>query len=117
MDDQDARNVDGRDLHEQRDRLEKALVDGWMSPARGPLIFSEDQLARIDRVREHGGLLNKEEHDYAEMLRAGGRRGDPLPAAPASREPFITGVGEDFAVRIVKTSEHANVVILFSHER
>ena len=51
------------------------------------------------------------------MLRAGGRRGDPLPAAPASREPFITGVGEDFAVRIVKTSEHANVVILFSHER
>ena len=86
-------------------------------PARGPVIFSEEKLARLDQVREHGGWLNKDELEYLQRLQAGGRRGDPLPAAPASREPFINGIGEDFEVRMARTAEHANVVVLFSHEQ
>lgn len=81
------------------------------------MIFSEEKLARLDQVREHGGWLNKDEVEYLQRLQAGGHRGHPLPAAPASREPFINGIGEDFEVRMARTAEHANVVVLFSHER
>jgi hypothetical protein len=74
------------------------------------MVFTEDQLARIERLRDHGGWLNGQEHEYLERLRAGGRRGDPLPAAPAIRQPFIDGIAEDFEVRIASGGDHASVV-------
>jgi hypothetical protein len=108
----------GGALCEQQRRLERAFVHGWVAPARGPVIFSEDQLTRIERVRDHGGWLNAQEHEheYLERLRAGGRRGDPLPAAPATRQPFIDGIAEDFEVLIAGVGDNARVVVLFSHE-
>ncbi len=117
VDDQDASNRGGISIDEQCDRLKKAFVDGWVTPARGPVSFNEDELARLDEVSEHEGWLNREELEYLQRLQARGRRGDPLPAAPASREPFINGIGEDFEVRIARTPGQANVVILSSHER
>ena len=117
MDDQGARDVGSTGIDEQRRRLEEVFVHGWVSPARGPVTFSEDELARVDQVREHGGFLNKQEHEYLQRLRAGGRRGDPLPAASAKREPFISGIADEFEVRIATTAEHVNVVVLFSYER
>jgi hypothetical protein len=39
-----------------------------------------------------------------------------LPAAPATREPYVDGFREDFAVRTVGSDDDAHVVILFSHE-
>jgi hypothetical protein len=104
------------DLRGQQRRLEDVFVDGWVTPARGPVLFNEEQLARIERVRDHGGFLNMEEHEYLQRLGTGARRGDPLPAAPAIRRPFITGLGEDFEVQIASSGEHAHVVALFSHE-
>jgi hypothetical protein len=107
----------GVSIEEQRDRLERVFVDGLITPARGPVNFNEDQLARLDRVNQHGGWLNRDEHEYLQRLRAGGRRGEPLPAAPATREPYIDGIGEDFEIRIATQAEQVAVVILFSHER
>jgi hypothetical protein len=104
------------DLGEQQRRLEEAFVRGRVSPARGPVVFDEAQLARIEQVRDHGGLLNMDEHEYLERLRAGGRRGDPLPAAPAIRKPYIRGMGDDFEVQTAGTGYHAHVGVLFSHE-
>jgi hypothetical protein len=51
------------DLCAQRRRLHEAFCHGWVSPARGPVVFSEEQLARIEEVRDHGGLLNAQEHE------------------------------------------------------
>jgi hypothetical protein len=110
------RAAEHADLNEQHRRLKEAFVHGWVTSARGPVIFDEEQLARIEQVRDHGGWLNREEHEYLQRLRAGGRRGDPLPAAPAIREPFIDGFAEDFELRIVGADDGAHVVILFSHE-
>jgi hypothetical protein len=117
MDDERAGGLGGIGIEEQRDRLQGAFVHGWVSPARGPVTFTEDELARLDQVSQHGGWLYKHEQEHLRRLRAGGRRGDPLPAAPASREPFIDGTGEDFEVQIATTAQQTNVVVLFSHER
>jgi hypothetical protein len=106
----------GTDLCAQQRRLEKAFVHGGVSAARGPVVFSEEQLARIEHVRDHGGLLNGQEHEYPQRLKAGGRRGDPLPAALAMRDPFINGIADDFEVRISGAGDYAHVVVLFSHE-
>jgi hypothetical protein len=65
---------------------------------------------------DHGGWLNSQEKEYLQRLRDGARRGDPLPAAPASREPYVDGFREDFGVRTVGSGDDAHVVILFSHE-
>lgn len=116
MADQGEKDEWGGDLREQQRRLERAFVHGWVSPARGQVILSEDQLTRIERVRDRGGWLNAQEHEHLERLRPGGRRGDPLPAAPAIRQPFISGIAEDFEVRIAGAGDHASVVVLFSHE-
>jgi hypothetical protein len=102
-------------LREQRRRLEKSFLKGWVTPARGPVVFSEDDVARIEQVRDHGGWLNKQEHEYLQQLRAGGLLGDPLPGAPATRRPFIDGMADDFEVRIEGAGDSANVVIVFSH--
>jgi hypothetical protein len=104
-------------IEEQRDRLERACVHGWVTPARGPVAFNEEQLARLDHVGQHGGWTNKDESEYLRRRRAGGRRGDPLPAAPATREPCIDGLGEDFEFQISTQADQAEVVVLFSHER
>jgi hypothetical protein len=116
VDDQGDQDEQWSDLGEQHRRLEEVFVHGWVTPARGPVTFNEDDLTRIERVRDHGGWLNEQEHEYLEWLRAGGRRGDPLPAAPAKRRPFIAGIADNFEVRIASTGDHANVVVLFSHE-
>jgi len=62
------------------------------------------------------GWRNEQEHEYLEWLRAGGWRGEPLPAAPAKRRPFIAGIADNFEVRIASTGDNADVVVLFSHE-
>ncbi len=54
--------------------------------------------------------------EYLQRLRAGARRGDPLPASPAVRRPYISGLKDDFDVRIVWSGDDAHVAILFSHE-
>ena len=80
--------------------------------------FKKEQLARLERVRgtvTGSWLVSGHEYEYLKQLKAGGRPGDPLPAAPAKREP-ITGIADDFEVRIACTGDHANVVVLFSHE-
>ena len=41
----------GSDLCEQHRRIKEAFVHGRVTPARGPVIFSEDQLARLQQVR------------------------------------------------------------------
>ena len=110
LDDQRDRDERWKDLCDQQRRLEEAFIHGWVTPARAPMVFTEDQLARIERLRDHGGWLNGQEHEYLERLRAGGRRGDPLPAAPAIRQPFIDGIAEDFEVRIASGGDHASVV-------
>jgi hypothetical protein len=61
-------------------------------------------------------LLNEQEHEYLKWRQTGGRRGEPLPAAPTKRGPLINGIADDFAVRIASAGEQANVVVLFSHE-
>jgi hypothetical protein len=104
-------------IEEQRDRLEGAFVHGWVTPARGAVTFNEEQLARLDEVCQNGGWTDKAESEYLRRLRAGGPRGAPLPAAPAAREPYIDGIGEDFEFRISTQAGQANVVVLFSHER
>jgi hypothetical protein len=104
-------------IEEQRDRLEGAFVHGWVTPARGQVTFSEGQLARLDHVAQHGGWTNKDESEYLRRLRAGGRRGDPLPPAPAIREPYINGLGEDFEFQIATHAGQASVVVLFSHQQ
>ena len=42
-------------------RLEEAFTHGWVTPARGPVVFSEDQLARSERFRDHAGWLTGQE--------------------------------------------------------
>jgi hypothetical protein len=95
------------DVDEQHRRLKRAFVHGWVSPARDPVTFNEEQLARIEHVRDHGGWLNRQEAEYLQRLRDGARRGDPLPAAPPTREPYIDGCSEDFDVRIVGADDDA----------
>ncbi|MHB1570686.1 MAG: hypothetical protein ACYC0H_15980 [Solirubrobacteraceae bacterium] len=75
------RNPLSSELSEQDRRLEEAFVHGWVTAARGPVSFGEDELARIDQVLD--------------------ARDDPLPAAPAKREPFINGIADDVEFRIV----------------
>lgn len=104
------------DLSEQLRRLRSAFVDGWVTPARAPVTFDEAQLARIEHVRDHGGWLNRYEMEYLDRLRGGARCGDPLPAAPTRREPYVNGFGDDFDVRTAGSGESAHVVIVFSHE-
>jgi hypothetical protein len=117
MDEQRDRNARESNLSAQRRRLEDVFVAGWVTPARGPVTFSEEQLARIEHVRDHGGWLNAQESEYLRRVQNGARRDDPLPAAPATRRPRIDGLAEDFEVRIAATDDQANVVILFSHEQ
>ena len=80
------------------------------------MTFDEEQLARIEHVRDHGGWLNRDEMEYLQRSRAGAQRDDPLPAAPATREPYVDGFRDDFDVWIVGSDENAHVVILFCHE-
>jgi hypothetical protein len=104
------------DVQKQHRRLKRAFVHGWVTPARGPVTFDDGQLDRIEHVRDHGGWLNREEMECLQRLRAGARRGDPLPAAPATREPYVDGFREDFDLQTVGSGDEAHVVILFSHE-
>jgi hypothetical protein len=108
-------NARDHDLGAQRNRLEHVFVTGWVKPARGPVSFSEEQLARIEHVRDHGGWLYPRESEYLRRVQDGARRDDPLPAAPGTRRPFVNGFAEDFEIRIVSSGEQANVVILFCH--
>jgi hypothetical protein len=103
-------------LREQRERVERTFAHGWVTEAREPVAFSEDELGRIEQVRDHGGFLNAYEHEYLQWVKAGGRWGDPLPAAPARRDPFISGIADDFEVRITDAGDQKNVAILFSHQ-
>jgi hypothetical protein len=119
VDDQGDQDERCSDLCEQHRRIKEAFVYGRVTPARGPVAFNKEQLARLERVRgtvTGSWLVSEHEYEYLGRLEAGGRLGDPLPAAPAKREPFITGIADDFEVRIASTGDHANVVVLFSHE-
>jgi hypothetical protein len=117
MTDHDSADLRGSELRHQQDQLRQAFVVGLVTPARGPVKLNEEQLARVEQVRDHGGWIGDLELEYLEHLKAGGHMGDPLPAAPDRREPLIRGVVDDFEVRIVGGDGDANVVILFSHVR
>ena len=42
-----------------------------MIAARGPVIFGEEQLARIERVQDHGGWLNRDEFELPPATSSG----------------------------------------------
>jgi hypothetical protein len=119
VDDQGDKDEPGSELCEQQCRIREAFVHGRVTPARGPVAFNKEQFARLERIRStvNGSwLVSAHEYEYLKRFEAGGRPGDPLPAAPAKREPFITGIADDFDVRIAGTGDHAHVVVLFSHQ-
>ena len=107
-------------LADQRRGLEKLFVAGLVEPAREAIPYGEEDLTRLDRIMElsrgpRGVLLYASDHEYLQQLMAGGWRGDPLPAKPARRRPFIDGVADDFQILVATGVEQEHVVILFSH--
>jgi hypothetical protein len=107
----------GDELLQYRERLEELFVRGRVIPARGPVTLSEDELDFIERTSTQGVLMTTQTYEYLQWLRAGGRRGEPMPAAPARREPLISGMKDDFAVVITEADGQAHVAVLFSHEQ
>lgn len=80
------------------------------------ILPTNEQLSNVKRLLDHGGWGGGFEQEYVAHLRSGAPWGSPLPARPASRAPFIRGLGEDFVFIIDRTRDQARVAILFSHD-